>query len=45
MKYLILLSLCLLTTACNDDFLERYPLDEVSPQNFSEVRKRNGDLH
>lgn len=34
MKNLILMMLALVfMTACNDDFLERYPLSELSPQN------------
>jgi hypothetical protein len=34
MKNIIkLLTICIVMSACNDDFLERYPLSEVSPEN------------
>jgi hypothetical protein len=33
-KYTLLLSLVLPATGCNDEFLERYPLDEISSETF-----------
>lgn len=33
-NFIVLFLLVWVVAACNDDFLERYPLDEVSPQTF-----------
>lgn len=33
-KLFIILALIIATTACNDDYLERYPLAQVSPQTY-----------
>lgn len=50
-KYSILLTIlaALLTTACNDEFLERYPLDRVTNQTFwaseNDLRVYNNGLY
>lgn len=45
----ITLSLALLTTGCNDEFLERYPLDRVTNQTFwnteNDLRVYNNSLY
>ena len=39
-KYILALGLVSMLIGCNDDFMERYPLDNVTDENFWKNRKR-----